>query len=754
MPQRHTNRLAQETSPYLLQHAHNPVDWYPWGADAFAAARSLNKPIFLSVGYSTCYWCHVMERQSFENEAIAAVMNEKFINIKVDREERPDVDQLYMTAVQVLTRHGGWPMSVFLLPDLRPFYGGTYFPPEDAHGRPGFPTLLRGIEDAFRNRRNDVEQSATQLVNILQQIAEPAAPSSPITIDDRFIEALVARSTSDYEPMYGGFGSAPKFPRETLLEMLLVHQQKSPNPARMKMVQHALDAMSTGGIRDHLGGGFHRYSTDAKWLVPHFEIMLYDNAMLAWCYVEAHRQTGEARYARIAREIFRFILRDMTSPDGAFYTALDAEVDSQEGLNYLWTAEEVRRTLTDEPGGGMGAPFSDSDAKLFLKTYGLDLGPNFADPHHGTGRPDKNILYLPGGVGSDEDTQLERMRALLFEERSKRKQPLLDTKVITSWNALMIRALAYGGKILSEPRYTAAASKAAEFLLARHRSKDGGVYRTSRDGVAKYNGFIDDYAFLAQALLAIHDATGDARWRERAKEIVEQMRKRFGDNVRGAFYFSEAGAGDLIVRQKVASDSPLPSGNAVAAIALLELGEMEMARKALAVFAEQLESNGEGMSSMVEAAMLYLRTGKPFTVSGGEHAEQDRPLSPQEVAAGVVSARGDWIDPRQLLLHVQILPGFHINAHETSKDLVPTAILIDPQSLVDSVDYPPGEMQSFAFADQPIRVYSGEVKIAIRFKSAVARDAELRLAIQYQACDDSACFAPVRKPIEIGLPTG
>jgi uncharacterized protein YyaL (SSP411 family) len=747
----HTNRLAQETSPYLLQHAHNPVDWYPWGEEAFAAARSQNKPIFLSVGYSTCYWCHVMERQSFENEAIAQVMNEKFINIKVDREERPDVDQLYMTAVQILTRHGGWPMSVFLLPDLRPFYGGTYFPPEDAHGRPGFPTLLRAIEDAFRNRRGEVEQSATQLANILQQIAQPAAPSSPISIDDRFIEALVERSMSDYEPMYGGFGSAPKFPRETLLEMLLVHQQTQPNERRMQKIRHALDAMAAGGIRDHLGGGFHRYSTDAKWLVPHFEIMLYDNALLGWCYAEAFRQTNEKRYARTARGIFDFILREMTSPEGAFYTALDAEVDSQEGLNYLWTAEQVRRTLTDEPGKGMGAPFSDADAKLFLTTYGLDLGPNFADPHHGSGRPDKNILYLPGGVGSDEDSRLEPMRKWLLEERSKRKQPLLDTKVITSWNALMIRALAFGGKVLAEQRYTTAAQKAAEYLLKRHRTSDGGVFRASRDGKAKYNGFIDDYAFLAQSLLALHDATDDAKWRERATEIMTETRKRFGDPKRGAFYFSEENARDLIVRQKVATDSPLPSGNAIAAMALLELGDVDAARRTIAVFAEQIESNGEGMSSMVEAAMLYLRRAGAFKVSSAEQQQQaDRPLSPQEIAAGVVAAHGEWLDARQLRLRLQILAGFHINAHETMKDLIATAVMVDPASTVDGIDYPPGEMQSFAFADQPIRVYSGDVTILIRFKS-LQREAP-RVAIQYQACDESACFAPVRKPVEVIAP--
>ena len=334
---RHTNRLARETSPYLLQHQHNPVDWYAWGPEAFEAARSQDKPIFLSVGYSTCYWCHVMERQSFENEAIAAEMNRLFINIKVDREERPDVDQLYMTAVQVLTRHGGWPMSVFLLPDLRPFYGGTYFPPTDMHGRPGFPTVLRALEDAYRNRRSDVEQSAAQLKDILEQLAQPAPPERAVTIDQDFINRLIDRSTSDYEPNFGGFGDAPKFPRETLLETLLVHHANHPDERLAHQIRHTLDAMSRGGIRDHLGGAFHRYSTDAKWLVPHFEIMLYDNAMLAWIYVEASRQFNEPRYAQIARDIFWFVNEEMTSPDGAFYTALDAEVDALEGGSYLWT---------------------------------------------------------------------------------------------------------------------------------------------------------------------------------------------------------------------------------------------------------------------------------------------------------------------------------------------------------------------------------------------------------------------------------
>nr|MDQ3082936.1 thioredoxin domain-containing protein [Gemmatimonadota bacterium] len=454
----HLNRLATESSPYLLQHQHNPVDWYPWGPEAFEASRAQNKPIFLSVGYSTCYWCHVMERQSFEISSIAREMNERFINIKVDREERPDVDQLYMTAVQLLTHHGGWPMSVFLMPDLRPFYGGTYFPPEDAHGRPGFVTVLRALEDAYKNRKSDVEQTATQIKSVLQQLAEPAPPDGPISIDRHFVEALVERSTSDYEPTYGGFGSAPKFPRETLLELLLTYLAQptldldpqsliaNRRSAIRKKLLHTLDALAAGGIRDQLGGGFHRYSTDAKWLVPHFEIMLYDNAMLAWCYIEAFRQTNDQKYADVARGIFDFVLREMTSPDGSFYTAFDAEVDGQEGLNYLWTSDEIERVLGPD------------DAKVFNRIYGVDRGPNFADPHHGNGVPDKNILHLAVPMESElMQKRIAEMRQQLLNARQQRKQPLLDTKILTSWNALMIRALAHGGQILREPRYLNAA---------------------------------------------------------------------------------------------------------------------------------------------------------------------------------------------------------------------------------------------------------------------------------------------------------
>ena len=691
-----TNRLANETSPYLLQHQHNPVDWYAWGPEAFKASREQDKPIFLSVGYSTCYWCHVMERQSFENDAIAAVMNEHFVNVKVDREERPDVDQLYMTAVQVLTRHGGWPMSVFLTPDLKPFFGGTYFPPEDAYGRPGFPTLLRGISDAYRNRRGDVEQSADQLVNILEQLARPRPPSHALTIDDKLIDRLVEQSASDYEPRHGGFGAAPKFPRETLLELLLTYcAQPVPKSAIgdrqsaiMKRLRHTLDAMANGGIRDHLGGGFHRYSTDAQWLVPHFEIMLYDNAMLAWCYVEAYRQTEEPRYARVARGVFDFVLREMTSPDGVFYTAFDAEVDAQEGLSYLWTPAEVNALLED---------FENGDGTRFLRMYGLDRGANFADPHHGTGTPDKNILFLPDGPEQEDDPTIARMRQALYEARLKRKQPLLDTKVITSWNALMIRALAYGGQVLSEPRYIEAAERAARLLLDRHRTDDA-----------------------------------------------------------GGFYFTEESAQDLIVRQMVAADSPLPAGNAVAAMVMQQLDQPDVARQTMATFAGQLESNPEGMSSMVQAAMLHLRQHRePITVEAGaaEESESDRPLSPPDMALRVVSVSAGWHDPRLLEMRLQVLRSFHINSNQPAAGMIPTELRpVGDASDIESIEYPPGEERALAFADEPVRVYEGDVRLLIRFKTPKTGQPRVRFGLYYQACDDNACLPPVTKQLEVPTP--
>ncbi len=728
MPQ-HTNRLSRETSPYLLQHQHNPVDWYPWGDEAFAAAREQNKPIFLSVGYSTCYWCHVMERQCFENEAIAAEMNRLFINIKVDREERPDVDQLYMTAVQVLTRQGGWPMSVFLLHDLRPFYGGTYFPPADAHGRPGFPTLIRALEDAYRNRRGDVEKTANQLADILKQLAKPTAPSEPITIDGTFLERLIDRSTSDYDPEFGGFGRAPKFPRQTLLELILASLSHRPDARREQMLRHTLDALANGGIRDHLGGGFHRYSTDAHWLVPHFEIMLYDNALLAWVYAEAHRQFGEERYARVARGICDFVLRDMTDPAGGFYTAFDAEVDAHEGLTYLWTADEIEEIL------------GSADARVFNAIYGLSDGPNFADPHHGNGAPDKNILFLPDGPARENDPAVIAMREKLLAARKQRKQPLLDTKIITSWNALMIRALAEAGDVLREPRYLTAASAAADFLLTHHRDDNGGLRRTSRNGDVKYAGFLDDYAFLAQALLSLAQSTAQPERRTQAQSIVQQMLTRFGDSELGGLYFTDKDSADLIVRQQVATDSPLPSGTAVAAAALLDLDDWQTAQPVVLAFAEQLKSNGEGMSSLVQVALDLVHQRGPFSTTASASAQ------PTE-SDDVVTLSTHWSDAKTLQLTLHIRDGYHIGSSASAPHMVNTQLSID--GLAADIHYPTAQKVVFPFAEDELSVYLGTIEIKAIFPRPPA--SAVHATLRYQACTDRACLAVVSRAIDLAPP--
>jgi len=786
-----TNRLARETSPYLLQHQHNPVDWYPWGEEAFARARRENKPIFLSVGYSTCYWCHVMERQSFENEEIAALMNRLFVCIKVDREERPDVDQLYMNAVQIISRQGGWPMSVWLTPDRRPFFGGTYYPPNDMQGRPGFPRVCNAIDDAWRNRSGEVAESSEQIASILRRLEQPATPGDRLSIDPHFVGSLIDRLVADYEPHFGGFGHAPKFPRQTVLEILLAYLHsdfdetttaaRTPKAKVRQMLLHTLDAMLHGGIRDQLGGGFHRYSTDAKWLVPHFEIMLYDNALLLVCYAEAYRLTGDARYAQVARDIADFVLRDMTDPGGGFYTAFDAEVDHQEGLNYLWTAEEVVAVLGDD------------DAARFNRVYGLDRGPNFADPHHGSGLPDKNILFVADSTASPSpllDPELAAMRRKLLEHRGTRKQPLLDTKVLTSWNGLMIRGLAIAGRILDERRYTDAAAKAAEFLLSEHVTPDGGLYRTSREVAAdraagpasegappeqsapsaasgvsptslqesmrgnrlrKYRAFLDDYAYLAWALTELAVATQDVRWTSEAQRLVAVMNDRFGDARAGGFFFTDRLADDLFIRQKTAQDSPLPSGNAAAAMTQTALAMTADSQRTIAVFGQPMVEQGEAMGSMVQAALLAMQSAGPFAINV-ETVEEDEEAAPVTAAPSVaatsrsaVDVTAEWVTPKEIHVRLKVRKGWHINANAipAGSGLIATALAVLPTDGLAGIGYPPGE----PFQPDPevpaIPVYAGDKEIYVHFHSPPEASSELVLRLTYQPCDDHACHAPV-----------
>ena len=564
----HTNRLAREKSPYLLQHAHNPVDWYPWGEEAFARAKAEDKPIFLSIGYSTCHWCHVMERESFENEEIAAFLNEHFVPIKVDREERPDVDQVYMQAVTAITGQGGWPLSAFLTPDGRPFWGGTYFPPDDRYGRPGFPTVLARLSEMWTARRADLLQSADRLRSHLEEQSRLPRPEAGGELGEALGPGLLARGVEQFAASFdsalGGFGRAPKFPRSHTLSFLLAAHARGGEPEALRMVEVTLDQMARGGIHDHLGGGFHRYSTDARWLVPHFEKMLYDQALLARTYLEAYQVTGEAEYAAVARDIFAYVERDMTAPEGGFYSAEDADSEGEEGKFYVWTPEEVKAVLGPDEGA------------FFAGVYDVTSEGNFEG-----GRSILNLKRRLAAVAAEPRTEVEELesrlaadRLKLLAARRKRVRPHLDDKILTDWNGLMIGALALGARVLGEPAYREAAERAADFAWRRLRRADGRLLKRWRAGEAAIPGYLDDYAFLAWGQLELYGATFDPEHLERARTLARDMVRLFRDAEGGGFYFAGTDAESLIVRTQEIYDGAVPSGNAIAALVLLRLGDL------------------------------------------------------------------------------------------------------------------------------------------------------------------------------------
>jgi len=540
------NRLARETSPYLLQHAHNPVDWYPWGEEAFARARAEDKPILLSVGYSACHWCHVMERESFENPEIAGIMNAGFVSVKVDREERPDVDHIYMQAVQSMTGQGGWPMTVFLTPDGTPFYGGTYFPPQDRHGLPGFPKLLAAIGDAWRSRRGEVEQSARELTASLNQTERLRRASTPL--GEEILFAAFQGVSAQFDEEWGGFGGAPKFPQPMIWEFVLRFWKRSKNPYAQKMVHTTLVRMTRGGMYDHLGGGFARYSVDAYWMVPHFEKMLYDNAQLASLYLHAWLAFGDPECRRVCEETLDYILRDMTDPAGGFYSAEDADSEGHEGKFYVWTAEEIRAVL--------GA-----DADRALTYWGVDRGPNFEG---------KSILY---GAGEPDPESIAPLRRRLLEARALRVRPGRDDKVLAGWNGLACRAFAEAGRALGRADYVAAAVRNAEFLLTQMR-KDGRLLRTWKDGRAHLKGYLEDYAMVAAALVDVYEATFERRWLDEARTLADEMLRLFWDESVSGFYDTGDDHERLIVRPRNLFDNAVPCGSSVAIETLLRLAEL------------------------------------------------------------------------------------------------------------------------------------------------------------------------------------
>ena len=551
------NRLSKETSLYLLQHKDNPVDWYPWGEEAFEAARERDLPVLLSVGYSPCPWCHVMERESFENPQIAAMMNQNFISIKVDREERPDVDSVYMTAVQAMTGHGGWPMTVFLTADGSPFYGGTYFPPEDRGGLPSFPRVLETMADVFRNRRSDVLTSGRQLVDRINQTFASARSVEPLT--DAILRAAFEQLTNQFDDRSGGFGLQPKFPQPQTLEFLLRFYHRTGVPLVLEMLELTLDKMAAGGMYDQIGGGFHRYSTDAFWLIPHFEKMLYDNALLARLYTHAYQATRNPSYARVAQGILDYVLREMRHPDGGFYAAQDADSEGVEGKFFVWRPEQLVSILGRE------------DAEVVADHFGVTNEGNFE------GMSVLNVPRDPAQVAShysmspDElDALIESASAKLLQERSQRIPPLTDTKVITSWNGLMMAAMAEASAVFGREDYLHAARDNAAFILER-MVRDGRLRRTDGDSQNGAQGFLDDYSHLVDGLLALHSADGDLRWLIQAERLTRQAVELFWDPLQGRFYDTGSDQENLIIRPRDVTDNALPSGHSMMTGVLIRL---------------------------------------------------------------------------------------------------------------------------------------------------------------------------------------
>ncbi len=600
------NRLAQETSPYLLQHRDNPVDWYPWGPEALARAREEDRPILLSVGYSACHWCHVMERESFEDAETTAYMNEHFVNVKVDREERPDVDAIYMEAVQAISGQGGWPMTVFLDPEGVPFHGGTYYPPDESRGVPSFRMVMEAVVDAFERKREQIREHSAETRSRLGAVGliEPSGEAPEAAQLEEAVERL--RGAADRER--GGFGGAPKFPPASALELLLARGER-------EVVEITLDAMLVGGIYDQLGGGFSRYAVDADWLVPHFEKMLYDNAQLARAYLHGWQALGHDRYRRVCEETLDWMLREMRGPEGGFFSALDADSEGEEGRFYVWTPEQIRAVLGD-------------GAAAVIEYYGVTERGNFEGA---------NILHLSGGavgrfpvgIGEESDPPgLDEARRALYEARAERVRPGLDDKRLASWNGLAIGALAEAGAVLGRDDYLAAARECAEFVLGEMRDGEGRLLRSFKDGDARLNAYLEDHAFLLEALLTLYEATFEPGWFGEAEALAKTMLARFGDPERGGFFSTSDDHEELIARRKEVGDHPIPSGNSSAAMGLLRLGALtgnreyvRHAEEVFALFAGPATQHPEALAHLLRALDFHLAPTREVALVGDDLGE-------------------------------------------------------------------------------------------------------------------------------------
>ena len=639
----HTNRLAQEKSPYLLQHAHNPVDWYPWGEEAFEKARREKKPIFLSIGYSTCHWCHVMERESFENEEVAALMNSRFVNIKVDREERPDVDRVYMTFVQATTGGGGWPLNVWLTPTLKPFVGGTYFPPEDRYGQPSFRKVLLRISDAWEKDRAKISESGNQIMTALAHSANTPAEGAG-KVDAKLIDAAYQQIARGYDARDGGFGGAPKFPRPVTLNFLFrVYNRSAPDSeagdAALGMALFTLRKMAAGGMHDQLGGGFHRYSVDAQWRVPHFEKMLYDQAQLASAYLDAYQITGDLCYEAIARDTLDYVRRDLTDVGGGFYSAEDADSlttaggkEKAEGAFYVWTKEEIDKALGEY-------------AELFDYQYGVEAAGNAPEGSDPQGEfRGKNILYERqtfaetakhfGKSELDVDESMRYRRPALFELRNKRPRPHLDDKIITGWNGLMISAFARGAQVLGDPSYLETATRAAEFVRANLADAKGQTLRRSYRGApSAVAAFAEDYSFFIQGLLDLYETSFDSQWLQLAEQLQTTQDRLFWDDKNGGYFTSTGDDPSILLRMKDDNDNAEPAASSIAARNLLRLAQMRdtkelrvRGQKTIAAFATALNRFPSALPQMLVALDFSLTKPKQVIIAGKRGAGDTRDL--------------------------------------------------------------------------------------------------------------------------------
>jgi uncharacterized protein YyaL (SSP411 family) len=637
------NRLAKEASPYLQQHAHNPVDWYPWGPEALGRAKQEDRPILLSIGYSACHWCHVMERESFEDADIAKLMNESFVCIKVDREERPDLDQIYQLVVQLMGRNGGWPLTVFLTPDQKPFFGGTYFPPKDRYGMPGFPAILHAVGGAYRDKREDVNLQARELADAIGRVTQlEMRGTAHYEPGPDLLERAASKLGTRFDDEHGGFGTRPKFPNTMGLEVLLRRGALEGDARALGRAKGALTAMRAGGVYDQLGGGFHRYSTDDAWLVPHFEKMLYDNALLLRLYVDGHRATGEARHAETAREIASYVRREMTHPDGGFYATQDADSEGEEGKFFVWSPDEVAGALGDA-----------ELAKLVCARFGITDDGNFEHTgksvlHESNRKADLAVKL--GRAPSEVEASLRDARARLFAVREGRIKPFRDEKILASWNGLMIGALAEAGAALGESELVAMAERAFAFV-DRTLCRDGRVLRHVKDGVIKGPGFLDDHAFVANAALDLYEATGKAEYVATARSVVDAMLTHFWDAAQGGLYFTPDDGEALISRTKDPFDHAIPSGMSIATTALLRLGALvdakytEPAVKELERIAPTAVDNPFGLGQSVCALDRLVRGSIDIVLVGRRDDPRTGALASAVFRAYLPNRTLAWLDP-------------------------------------------------------------------------------------------------------------